>query len=50
MTTLVTISSTPLLEPPLHTYPPLPENDPEAWGEGFCNPSNLEFSPLPDED
>lgn len=30
-------------------YPPLPKNDPEAWGEEFDNKSNLEFSPLFDE-
>lgn len=29
---------------------PLPENDPEALGEKFDNHSNLESSPLPDED
>ena len=46
----VNTSSVPLLQLSFNTYPPLPENDPEAWGEGFCNQSNLEFAPLPDED
>lgn len=35
-----------LLESPLTTFSPLPENDPETWGEGFENQSNLEFSLL----
>lgn len=49
-TPLKTHGQTPLLEPPLATEPPSPENDPEALGEEFDNQSNLESSPLPHED
>lgn len=42
-------TSTPLLKPPLDTYPSLPEDDPDPWGEEFYNQSILALSPQFDE-
>lgn len=52
-TTMLVMGMTPsalLLEPPLDMEPPLPKNDPEAWGEESNSQSNLTLPSLPDED
>lgn len=46
---LVMVPPALFLESLLDMYPPLPENDPEAWAEEFDNKSNIEFSALFDE-
>lgn len=50
ITMLVVFPSGSLPEPPLNTYPPLPEGDPETWGEDSDSQTHLRFPLLPNED